>query len=483
MGTGLDFMETGNSLSPPRTMELSKLQDLDDDGKPKRTGTVWTASAHIITAVIGSGVLSLAWAMSQLGWVAGPVTLVLFSIVTFYTSSLLADCYRTSDPISGTRNYTYTDAVKSNLGETQLWLCGLCQYVNLFGVSIGYTITASISAAAVSKSNCFHYKGHGADCRVSDSIYMIGFGIIQLFLSQLPNFHKLWWLSIVAAVMSFGYSSIAVGLSFAKTVSGNTGRTSLTGQEVGVDIDSAQKIWKTFQALGDIAFAYSYSMILIEIQDTIRSPPAENKTMKKASLIGVSTTTIFYMLSGCLGYAAFGNQSPGNILTGFGFYEPYWLVDLANLFIIIHLVGAYQVFCQPLFAAVEKWIMRRNPNMKILSKELTVIHTKNFRYNMNLFRLIWRSLFVTVATLLAILMPFFNDILAFLGAFAFWPLTVYFPIEMYISQKNIERLSPKWTLLKTLSFLCFLVSLAAACGSIEGVIEALHHYTPFQTKS
>lgn len=37
------------------------------------------------------------------------------------------------------------------------------------------------------------------------------------------------------------------------------------------------------------------------------------------------------------------NQTPGNLLTGFGFYEPYWLIDLANVFIIVHLVGGYQV--------------------------------------------------------------------------------------------------------------------------------------------
>lgn len=49
------------------------------------------------------------------------------------------------------------------------------------------------------------------------------------------------------------------------------------------------------------------------------------------------------MMCGCLGYAAFGNSAPGNMLTGFGFYEPFWLVDLANIFIVIHLVGAYQV--------------------------------------------------------------------------------------------------------------------------------------------
>lgn len=65
--------------------------------------------------------------------------------------------------------------------------------------------------------------------------------------------------------------------------------------------------------------------------------------MKRASLIGVSTTTTFYLLCGCLGYAAFGSNAPGDILTGFGFYEPYWLVDIGNLCVVIHLVGAFQV--------------------------------------------------------------------------------------------------------------------------------------------
>ena len=110
-------------------------------------GTVWTATAHIITAVIGSGVLSLAWAMAQLGWVTGSVTLVLFAAITLYTCGLLADCYRVGDPVTGKRNYTYTEAVKSNLGGWYGWFCGFCQYANMFGTCIGYTITASISAA------------------------------------------------------------------------------------------------------------------------------------------------------------------------------------------------------------------------------------------------------------------------------------------------------------------------------------------------
>lgn len=81
----------------------------------------------------------------------------------------------------------------------------------------------------------------------------------------------------------------------------------------------------------------------MKFQDTLKSTPPENGVMKKATFIGISISTIFYLLCGILGYSAFGNNAPGNLLTGFGFYEPFWLVDLANVCIVVHLIGAYQV--------------------------------------------------------------------------------------------------------------------------------------------
>ncbi|TVU07854.1 hypothetical protein EJB05_41226, partial [Eragrostis curvula] len=443
---------------------------------PFSPGTVWTATAHIITAVIGSGVLSLAWAMAQLGWVTGAVTLVLFAAITLYTCGLLADCYRLEDPVSGKRNYTYTEAVRANLGGWYVWFCGFCQYVNMFGTCIGYTITASISAAAINKSNCFHWHGHGADCSQNTSLYIIGFGVVQAIFCQLPNLHKLWWLSIIAAVMSFTYSSIAVGLSLAQIISGPMGKTTLTGTQVGVDVDSSQKIWMTFQALGNVAFAYSYAIILIEIQDTLRHPPAECKTMRRATAMGISTTTAFYMLCGCLGYAAFGNGAPGNILTGFGFYEPYWLVDLANACIVVHLVGGFQVFCQPLFAAVEGALAATFP---MAARQIT----GGGGGGVNVFRMVWRTVFVAVITLAAILMPFFNSILGILGSIAFWPLTVFFPVEMYIRQRQVPRFSTKWAALQSLSFVCLLVTAASCAASVQGVLDSLKTYVPFKTRS
>ncbi|KAK6130787.1 hypothetical protein DH2020_035475 [Rehmannia glutinosa] len=461
-------------------------KSFDDDGRLKRTGTMLTASAHIITAVIGSGVLSLAWAIAQLGWVAGPAVLMAFSFITYFTSTLLADSYRCPGPLHGTRNYTYMDVVRSHLGGFKVQLCGLAQYANLVGVTIGYTITASISMVAVKRSNCFHTHGHDVECSISNYPFMITFAAIQIILSQIPDFHELSWLSIVAAVMSFAYSSIGLGLSIAK-VAGGTGhvRTTLTGTTVGVDVSASDKVWRSFQAIGDIAFAYAYSTVLIEIQDTLKSQPPENKVMKKASLVGVSTTTVFYVLCGCVGYAAFGNKAPGNFLTGFGFYEPFWLIDFANVCIAVHLIGAYQVFAQPIFGFVEKLSTQKWPQNKFITTEYTLNIPLLYgysSYNINLFRLVWRTSYVVITAVIAMIFPFFNDFLGLIGAASFYPLTVYFPIEMHIAQAKIPKYSFAWMWLKILSWACLIVSLVAAAGSLQGLAHDVKKYKPFKTQ-
>ncbi|GAA0184791.1 hypothetical protein LIER_32079 [Lithospermum erythrorhizon] len=461
-----------------RDQESRNFVGEDDDGE-NRTGTVMTATSHIITAVIGSGVLSLAWAMAQLGWVAGPAVLVAFSFITYYMATLLIDCNRSPGPQSGKRNPTYMHVVRAHLGGAKVQLCGLAQYASIVGTAIGYTITASISMVAVERATCFHKEGHDhTKCKINNYPYMIGFGIVQLVLSQIPNFHKLSWLSIVAAIMSFAYSTIGLGLSLARIISSgkHQPKSTLTGVEVGVDVTGADKVWQTFQAIGNIAFSYAFSLVLVEIQNTIKSPPPpENKVMKKASLYGVSVTTLFYALCGLLGYAAFGNKAPGNFLTGFGFYEPYWLVAFANICIAVHLIGAYQVYCQPLFGFIENYSSNRWSESKFISQEYNI----GGGFNINMFRLVWRTVFVVLATLIAMIIPFFNDVLGLLGATVFYPLTVYFPIEMHIAQRKIPKFSAKWMWLKILSFSCLVVSLVAAAGSIQGIAKNVTKVKPF----
>lgn len=45
---------------------------------------------------------------------------------------------------------------------------------------------------------------------------MIMFGVMEIIFSQIPDFDQISWLSIVAAVMSFTYSTIGLGLGVAQ---------------------------------------------------------------------------------------------------------------------------------------------------------------------------------------------------------------------------------------------------------------------------
>lgn len=80
-------------------------------------GNTWTAVAHIITGVIGSGVLSLAWSMAQVGWIWGPILMLIFAGIALVSAFLLSSCYRSPDPHYGpARNRSYIVAVQQKLG-------------------------------------------------------------------------------------------------------------------------------------------------------------------------------------------------------------------------------------------------------------------------------------------------------------------------------------------------------------------------------
>ncbi|KAK9077631.1 hypothetical protein SSX86_005968 [Deinandra increscens subsp. villosa] len=442
---------------------------IHDDDKTIRTGTLWTTVAHIITAVIGSGVLSLAWSTAQLGWIGGPIALFCFAFVTYISSSLLSDCYRSPDPVTGTRNRCFTDAVRVILGQRHSWICGLLQYLSFYGTGVAYVVTTATCMRAILKANCYHREGRDGDCEYGGSFYMLLFGVVQVFMSQIPDFHSMVLVSVVAAMMSFCYASIGLGLGFAQVIENGKIAGSITGFPA---VSVAHKLWLTFQALGDIAFAYPYALILLEIQDTVKSPPPENKITKRASAIAILVTTFFYLGCGCFGYAAFGNDTPGNLLTGFGFYEPYWLISFANACIIVHLIGGYQLFSQPVFAFVERWLTEKFPNRRFLKRfhELKLPLLPVLRFNM--FRLCFRTIYVATTTGIALVFPYFNEILGVLGALNLWPLAVYFPLEMYIVQKKVEAWSRKWVLLQIFSGVLMVISAVALVGSVAGLIEA-----------
>jgi len=194
------------------------------------------------------------------------------------------------------------------------------------------------------------------------------------------------------------------------------------------------------------------------IKDTLRSPPPENETMKTATRASIVITAFFYLCCGCLGYAAFGDGTPGNLLTGFGFYEPYWLIDLANLCIVLHLLGGYQVYTQPVFGFADRHFGGTAAEVPVLGAR-----------RVNVFRLCFRTAYVAATTALAVWFPYFNQVIGLLGAFTFWPLAIYFPVEMYLARNKVTPWTKQWLAIHGFSSVCLLISAFASVGSAVGV--------------
>ncbi|OIW04274.1 hypothetical protein TanjilG_00834 [Lupinus angustifolius] len=435
-------------------------------GGVKRTGTVWSAVAHIVTGVIGSGVLSLAWSIAQLGWLAGSFSILIIASTTLFSSFLLSNTFLSSLPHT---TPSYLHLVHFNLGVRNGRLCGVLVSISLYGFGIAFIITSAISIRAIVNSDCNNIKG-GAACESVEAsfyIYMLLFGVIQIVLSQIPDFHNIKWLSVLAAIMSFAYSFIAIGLSILQVLENGHVKGSIEGI---IATSATEKLWLVAQGLGDISFSYPFSTILIEIQDTLKSPPPENQTMNKASTISVAVTTFFYLGCACAGYAAFGNDTPGNLLTGFGSSRFYWLVDFANACIVVHMVGAYQVYSQPLFANVENWFHFKFPHSEFMNHTYTLKLPLVPAFELNFMRLSFRTTYVASTTVIAMVFPYFNQILGVLGSITFWPLTIYFPVEMYLNQSSTQAWTAKWIMLRTFSIFGSMLGLLTLIGSIKGIV-------------
>ena len=208
--------------------------------------------------------------------------------------------------------------------------------------------------------------------------------------------------------MSFGYSLIAFGLTVGYHGTNGGIKPLDTGTTAGT-------VWNVFNSLGAVLFAYSFSFILLEIQDTLQDAKGKKtgpiSTMKWAVNISVTIMTGFYIAIACAGFASLGyDLQPGGILEDYQGIAPGWVIDMANAMVLVHMVPAYQVWSQPHFDFAETWITKTFKGSRFIPS----VMTKGFGL-----RLWYRTIYVVLVTFLAVLLPFFSAVLGFVGAVGF----------------------------------------------------------------
>ncbi|KZV17300.1 lysine histidine transporter 1-like, partial [Dorcoceras hygrometricum] len=378
-----------------------------------RTAKWWYSAFHNITAIVGAGVLGLPYAMSELGWGPGITVLLLSWIVTLYSLWQMVELHETD---SGKRFDRYHELGQEAFGEKLgLRIVIPMQLIVQIGVDIVYMVTGGQSLKK------FHVLLCDKPCKnIKLSYFIMVFASAHFALSQFPNFNSISGISLAAAVMSVSYSTIAWGASVHKGVQPDVQYGYKSHTTVGT-------VLNFFSSLGTVAFAYSGHNVVMEIQASMpstRDMPSK-VPMWRGVIVAYIAVAFCYLPVGVLGYWVFGNSVDENILITL--HKPKWLIAMANMFVVIHLIGSYQVYALPVYDFIETGLVRK----------------LKFRQSWYL-RFVSRNTYVAFTMFMAITFPFFNGLLGFFGGFALAPTTYYLPCIIWLFVKKPRTFSLSW---------------------------------------
>jgi len=212
-----------------------------------------------------------------------------------------------------------------------------------------------------------------------------------------------------------------------------------------------------------VAFAYAGHNVVLEIQATIPSTPEKpsKKPMWKGVVVAYIVVALCYFPVSFVGYWAFGNTVDSDILITLS--RPKWLIALANMMVVIHVIGSYQIYAMPVFDMME-----------------TVL-VKKLRFPPGLMlRLIARTVYVAFTMFIAITFPFFDGLLSFFGGFAFAPTTYFLPCIMWLAIYKPKRFSLSWFTNWICIILGVLLMVLAPIGGLRNIIISAKTYHFYQ---
>ncbi|KAI5057539.1 hypothetical protein GOP47_0027967 [Adiantum capillus-veneris] len=420
----------------------------EDEAQLRKEGTgSWRHAAfHVATTIATPAAYApLPFALASLGWPAGMGMLVMGTLVTWYSSILVASLWEWD----GVPHTNYRELAQSIFGEKGYWAVTFFQQFASLGNNIAIQIAAGTSMKAIYK--IYHQRDN-----MSLQKFMIIFGIVELGLSQFPTIHSLRWVNAVCTLSTIGFTTTSIGLSIY-----NGKKLDRSTIDYKIHGTKSSQVFGVFNALGTIAFSFGDAM-LPEIQSTLKSPVKKNmyKGVSGAYVVIIAT---YWTLAG-FGYWAFGSSVSPYLVNSF--IEPSWAIILANAFAILQICGCYQIYCRPTIGYFEDTLVQRKKS------------DFNTKTKM-LIRLLITTTYMAIVTLIACALPFFGDFVALCGAFGFTPLDFVIPAVAFLAVRK-PKLKVVWIVNIVIAMLYTFVSILGSIGAIRFITIDIVTYKLFR---
>lgn len=360
-------------------------------------------SVHLVTTMLGAGVLSLPYAFACLGWTAGVLLLTAVTSASAYCAWLMATMHELKD---GSRTETMNELALATMGRWGQRYAIIFQFFILILSCISFMVLGGESIYSL-VYGCFGETA--AECHAAHAQwpFVLTFAGAMMILGQLPNFHSLTVVSLIGSFMPVAYTLVACISILVGSKEEGVSYSRLTGN------NNWESGMYFLQGMGSLLFSFGGQVVQNEVTATLSIPPPLKQSMRKALTLTYSVIAACYFLMSGIGFGYYGNSANGNILNN----VPYKVAAyIANAGVLLHVGAGFQVLSMPVFMEAEKLI--RHWGWGSGRAEWVV-------------RLVWRTSYIALLCLLGALIPFFAQLGGLVGGLGVLPLCYIMPLLMW----------------------------------------------------
>ncbi|KAI8929207.1 transmembrane amino acid transporter protein-domain-containing protein [Entophlyctis helioformis] len=337
---------------------------------------------HIVCVIAGTGILQIPYALRLSGWIGLPV-LLFAAIVNDYTGKLLVRClYHHGQRING----GYPDIGRIAFGSVGEGIVQVFYNTILVGCTCLYLILAGMNLETL-----VGVLDQKAWILVCSAVILVPF-ILMRTLKEVAI------ISFFGAFASIVVVIIVVALGIIEFPEYN-------GRVEHTMFDFA----KFPYALGTFSFSYGGNYVYAEVERTMANPQAFPLVLSRA----MSIITVMYMLTGAVAYGTYGDLTLSPILSNL---PQGWVTTFSIIVITAHVLLACPLLVTTFSAGPERALGLDEPEDTPRQK---------------LGRALLRTLIMVFIAVVSITVPFFSDLMTFLGAVANTMLIFVFPVVFY----------------------------------------------------
>ncbi|XP_078175232.1 amino acid transporter AVT1I-like [Carex rostrata] len=393
---------------------------------PQKSGsTFFRTCFNGVNALSGVGILSIPYALAQGGWLTMSL-LLLLAVICYYTGLLLQKCMDSNSLVK-----TYPDIGELAFGQKGRIIVATAMYLELYFAAINFLILEGDNLEKLFPKVAFNFAGLKIGGKQG---FVLITSLIVLPTTWLRSLSMLSYMSVggvlasIVLMVSVLWAAVFNGIGF---------------RQKGIVVN-----WEGIPtAVSLYAFCFSGHSVFPTIYNSMQNPSKFSKVLLYCFVV----CTLNYAFMAVVGYLMYGQDIKSQITLNLP--NGKWSTNIAIYTTLINPLMKYALIVLPIANAIEEWFQ--------FSKSRLV-------------SILIRSILVISTTVVALVVPFFAEVVGLTGALLSSTATMVLPCLCYLKiTKTYQKLGFELIVCVVIALIGVLIAIFGTYSSLRSIAKNL----------